>query len=252
MHVELQLVGDPVARRRAAHAGADAGHRALRPGRHRRHRHARDRPHRAAQLDHELRVELPRRGRLLRRGFPLALHAGSRRRLAPQAAALDHARRADGEGVRRGHEHRGPAAAVHHAPRHERPAARRRALGLGARSLQPDRSPRTDQELVSPDMDAVLGRAADDPRAEPRRRLRAPPLPAAARRQHGVPRLRHPDLRDRAARRHRPGPRRRAVRDRVGLGSLCRAPAGRRAPVLLTAGTSAPARTATSSISSAC
>ena len=62
-----------------APAAAAARGAALRPRRHRRDRRARRHPHRAAQLDHQLRAELSGGDRLLRRGFPVALHAGARR-----------------------------------------------------------------------------------------------------------------------------------------------------------------------------
>ena len=59
--------------------------RAVRSRRHRRHRPARHRPRRAARLDHQLRAELSRAHRVLRRGFSLALHA--RRAGSRQGAA---------------------------------------------------------------------------------------------------------------------------------------------------------------------
>ena len=63
--------------------------RADRPGRHHRYPSRHGRAHRAAQLDHQLRAELPGVHRVLRRGFPLALHAREARRRAP--AAVDSA-----------------------------------------------------------------------------------------------------------------------------------------------------------------
>ena len=131
--------------------------RAVRPRRHRRHRSARDRPHRAARLDHELRAELPRRHRVLRRGLPVALHAGGAGLAGPRCGRGSRSscwRRASS----RRRERRGQAAAVRRRRRPRRLPAGRRAVGVGARARQPHASPRSDAEFVSTDMGAVLPR----------------------------------------------------------------------------------------------
>ena len=169
--------------------------------------------------------QLPRRSRVLRRGFPLALHAGSARRLAPQAARLAHPYRAAEDRVRARHQPRRPRRAVHRPS----PTARRcrppdELWAWAHVHFNQSLAGASDGEHVSPDMGAVLAAGAGDHWPEPRPRLLAPRLPAPARRQHRLSRLRRADLRDRAASRHRPGPdaRRRTPQIRPGDG-LCRA-----------------------------
>ena len=181
----------------------------------------------------------------------MALHAGG--------AVGDHLRLRpwitlvvlDRERVRRGQGHLRTTAAVHHDPGRRRAPAGRRALGLGARPRQPERRghPGRGRHDRPGRGDRPRRRHA---RPEPRPRLLAPALPAPAGRQHRLPRLRRPDVRDGTAGRARPRP-----------GRAHRSPPRRRGPTTpaarsarstrsTCAGTSAPARTATSSTWCAC
>ena len=171
-----QLTGEPVAGGGTLTADVDRDGRAVRAGRHRRHRPARDLRDRAARLDHELRAELPAVRRVLRRGLPVALHAGRARRgaarLRPWLAlvVLDGGRvRATGANLA------GQAAAVHRRrrPRRAFPPADA-AVGLGARARQPRPRRRATTSSSSTDMDAVLPRL----RGGARRRTRTSPTRA--------------------------------------------------------------------------
>ncbi len=100
---------------------------------------ARDHPQRAAGLDHQLRAQLPPLHRVLRRGLPLALHAGGTRR--PDGCG--HGSRSSCSTEERVRGRRQPArqaAAVHRdhgEPDGGRLPARRRAVGMGPRARQP-------------------------------------------------------------------------------------------------------------------
>ena len=88
---------------------------AHRAGRRHRHQPRSRRAHRAARLGHRLRAQLPRLRRFLRRGLPLAPHAGAAdARASPDAVA--HAAGA-GRGRVRAQPLRRPAAAVDRASR---------------------------------------------------------------------------------------------------------------------------------------
>ena len=106
----------------AAHRDVPARRGAVRAGRRDRHRGARDRAQRAAQLDHELRAELPAVRRVLRRGLPLALHAVGRVAGRQAARPMAHARR-----PRRGRVRGTARAAVEAAARSSRSTTRPRS-----------------------------------------------------------------------------------------------------------------------------
>ena len=78
---------------------------------------ASDRAHRAAQLDHQLRDQLPAVRRVLRGGLPLALHAGQAVRRRAAAAPVADARRPRGGRVRPTTRRCRTAAAVHRGDR---------------------------------------------------------------------------------------------------------------------------------------
>ena len=119
----------------AAHPTGRSRCRALWPRRYPGHRPPRDHPHGAAPGSLELRIQLSRRDRLLRRGFPLALHTCATCR--PAAESLDHPDRPDPERVHGRQEHREPPPPLYHPQRSRSSGARRGALGLGTRSFQP-------------------------------------------------------------------------------------------------------------------
>ena len=203
---------------------------------------------RAARLDHQLRAELPRRDRLLRRGLPLALHPRRGRHRARAAASVDRARRAEGRRVRRGRHLERPAA-VHHRQRSRDgvpPPGRAVGLGTRARQPQPRRQP---AEVVSTTCRRDRPAAARGAERERRPRLLAAHVPAEAGTEHRVPRVRRAGVRDRPACRAEDHDRQTSRGDPIGVGSDRPATDGSPAT---SAGTSAPARTATSRRSCAC
>ena len=195
------------------------------------------RPHRAARLDHQFRGELPRRDRLLRRGLPLALHAGRARRRPAAPAAVDRAGRAAPRSeFAEGQDIAGrplPYITIADAERASRPPT---SCGPGRTCTSTRALAGAPGELVSHrhDRGAAAGRrrcSSQNPRP---RATRGSLCPRRLGRQHRLPRVRRPDLRDRPAGRPRPGPRRRAARDVLGVGRLRRpARAGPSYPGLL-------------------
>ena len=136
-----RLTGEPVTGTTALTADVDRDVRPVRAGRHRRHRPARDRPHRAARLDHQLRAELPAAVEFYDEDFPWrytpAAPDGARLRLRPWIAlvVLEEDEFEDGRNVPAGR----CRASTCSTP--ARAARRRRAVGVGARARQPRRSP---------------------------------------------------------------------------------------------------------------
>ena len=229
-------------------AAARAGHRALRPGRHRRHRRARGRPHRAAAPGS------PTSSRttcaavdFYDEDFPWrytpAAPDASRLRLRPWITLVVLAENEFAEGKNIAGR---PLPFITIADASVLPAGRR-AVGVGARALQPEAVARTPSELVSPDMNAVLPRvqailAAQSATSRTRgscARAGSTTTPATTRsssrpsRPAGSP----GSARTRPRRRTRP-PR---------PGTRTPASPSRRASRSTTAGSSAPARAATSS-----
>ena len=202
-------------RRHDAPSTVAARRRAVRPRRRHRHRRASDRAHRAAPLDHQLRDELPAVRRVLRRGLPLALHAGEAVADGGAGCALADPGRARGGRVR----------ATARTPL-GRPLPfievdrRGRHLPAGATSSGPGRT------CTSTAASAATRRPAGERRRGSARRSRADRDSAYSRllcprilsANTALSRVRHPDVRDRPAGRPRQGPGRRGVRDpeRVG------------------------------------
>ena len=207
----LQLDADRARGRRSSPPPVSRAIELYGPGDIDRRRPARDRAHRAARLDHELRAELPRRDRVLRRGLPLALHArraGRRDRAAAPWLALVvlDARTSSPTATDR---RAGPLPAIAVADR-GRAARAATSSGRGRTCTSTVRSCRRAPRRSSTDMAAVLPQLAGDARREPRPRLLAARVPAPARAEHRLPRVPRARVRDRPAGRARARPGRRA------------------------------------------
>ena len=178
----LQLTGDPVGGGAELTADGRAGHRAVRARRHRRHRRARDRhaPSRATGSPTSSPTTCAAVD-FYDEDFPWRYTPAAPDGTGLQAASLDRAGRAGRERVHRG-PGRGRRGRCPTSPSPTR-ACFPPADELWAwahvhfnQSLAGDAS-----ELVSPDMSAVLPRAAVDRGGQPRHGLLAPAVPAPAR-----------------------------------------------------------------------
>ena len=158
--------------------------------------------------------------RVLRRGLPLALHAGGARPRDGRGCALARAGRARGGRVRRGDDVADrplPAIAV---ARRRAASRRRRVLGVGARARQP-LAAAGGAATTSWTTWARCCRCCEaDAAGERRPRLLAARLPSQAAREPGLPRVRRSGVRERAARGARARPVGSAGRHALGLGSV--------------------------------
>ena len=183
--------------------------------------------------------------RVLRRGLPVALHAGGAGRDAGAAAAVDRAGRARRRSeFERGHERRRTGRCRSSTVADARRASRRpTSCGPGRTCTSTAASRPSDAEFVSTDMAAVLPRLAGGART---RTPTSPTRASSARAGSSRTRAYHAFLVPTFETGRLAGlgldPARRAARDALGLGAVRRPAGARRASRTTTAGTSAPAR----------
>ena len=187
--------------------------------------------------------------RVLRRRFPVALHArGAVADNSATAPWLTLVVLEEGEFAEGGNVSNRPLPFITVDGCRRQVSARRRSCGPGRTCTSTAASPGVDIECTAatwrPSSTQTVAR-------EPRPRLFAPALPAHAEAEHRLSRVRDPDVRDRPPRRARPRSRRRAVSaTQVAWDdTAAQEPTSSRSTI---AGISAPARSATSSIWCAC
>ena len=182
-----QLTGEPVGGGTDADRAVDARRRSsYGPGDVVGIDAARDRPHRAARLDHQLRAELPAVVEFYDEDFPWRYTPAAPTRPARGcgrgsrwSCSTEERVRATARNVA------GPAAAVHRRSTDLARASRRpTSCGRGRTCTSTAASPARDGEFVATDMAAVLPRLAAALRREPRPRLLAARLPAPAGAEH--------------------------------------------------------------------